>query len=127
MKTRSETAAPPRVELVLDVSGFLELLVLRHKPYGLSPELAKIQADIAGSYHTISGPPKANEERFMDYHLSLPDLSRYDSSLPQQELARLIQTLEEEMHEASAELKFEYAARLRDEVNDLKRELRDAG
>jgi excinuclease ABC subunit B len=48
-------------------------------------------------------------------------------SLPQQELARLIQTLEEEMHEAAAELKFEYAARLRDEVNELRRELRDAG
>jgi excinuclease ABC subunit B len=49
------------------------------------------------------------------------------TSLPQQELARLIQTLEEEMHEAAAELKFEYAARLRDEVNELRRELRDAG
>ena len=48
-------------------------------------------------------------------------------TLPQQELARLIQTLEEEMHEAAAELRFEYAARLRDEVNDLRRELRDAG
>ena len=48
-------------------------------------------------------------------------------TLPQQELARLIQTLEEEMHEAAVELKFEYAARLRDEVNDLRRELRDAG
>jgi excinuclease ABC subunit B len=48
-------------------------------------------------------------------------------SLPQQELARLIQTLEEEMHEASAELKFEYAARLRDEIRELRRELRDAG
>ena len=30
------------------------------------------------------------------------------------------------MHEASAELKFEYAARLRDEINELRRELRDA-
>jgi excinuclease ABC subunit B len=39
----------------------------------------------------------------------------------------LILTLEEEMHEAAAELKFEYAARLRDEVNELRRELRDAG
>ncbi|MTA11559.1 MAG: excinuclease ABC subunit UvrB [Actinobacteria bacterium] len=48
-------------------------------------------------------------------------------TLPQQELARLIQTLEEEMHQAAAELKFEYAARLRDEVNELRRELRDAG
>jgi excinuclease ABC subunit B len=47
-------------------------------------------------------------------------------SLPQKELGRLIQTLEEEMHEASAELKFEYAARLRDEISELRREIRDA-
>ena len=32
-------------------------------------------------------------------------------SLPQQELGRLIQTLEEEMNLAASELKFEYAAR----------------
>lgn len=43
------------------------------------------------------------------------------------ELGRLIQTLEEEMHEAAADLRFEYAARLRDEINELRRELRDAG
>jgi len=49
------------------------------------------------------------------------------AELPQNELSRLIQTLEEEMHEAAAELRFEYAARLRDEVNELKRELREAG
>ena len=47
-------------------------------------------------------------------------------SLPQQELGRLIQTLEEEMNIAASELKFEYAARLRDEMKDLRRELRDA-
>ncbi len=47
--------------------------------------------------------------------------------LPQTELARLVLTLEEEMHQAAADLRFEYAARLRDEVKDLKRELRDAG
>jgi excinuclease UvrABC nuclease subunit len=29
------------------------------------------------------------------------------------------------MREASAELRFEYAAKLRDEINDLKGELRD--
>ena len=48
-------------------------------------------------------------------------------TLPQQEMQRLIQTLEEEMHEASAGLRFEYAAKLRDEINDLRREVRDAG
>ena len=40
---------------------------------------------------------------------------------------RLIRTLEEEMHEAAADLRFEYAARLRDEIKDLKRELREVG
>lgn len=40
------------------------------------------------------------------------------------DLERLIKSLEEEMHEAATELRFEYAARLRDEVNELKREWR---
>jgi excinuclease ABC subunit B len=31
------------------------------------------------------------------------------------------------MHDAAADLRFEYAARLRDEINDLKRELRAVG
>jgi excinuclease ABC subunit B len=47
--------------------------------------------------------------------------------LPPSELGRLILTLEEEMKEASAELRFEYAARLRDEINELRREVRNAG
>ncbi|MDQ4133849.1 MAG: excinuclease ABC subunit UvrB [Actinomycetota bacterium] len=47
------------------------------------------------------------------------------AELPRDELSRLIRTLEEEMHEAAADLRFEYAARLRDEVADLKRELRE--
>jgi excinuclease ABC subunit B len=47
--------------------------------------------------------------------------------LPGDELRRLIQTLEEEMKDAATELRFEYAARLRDEINDLRRELREAG
>jgi excinuclease ABC subunit B len=46
--------------------------------------------------------------------------------LPPSELGRLIQSLEDEMHEAAADLRFEYAARLRDEISELKRELRDA-
>jgi excinuclease ABC subunit B len=43
--------------------------------------------------------------------------------LPSEELERLIQTLEEEMHQAAKALRFEYAARLRDEVKDLRTEL----
>jgi excinuclease ABC subunit B len=45
--------------------------------------------------------------------------------LTEPDLRRLIQSLEEEMHESASDLRFEYAARLRDEINELKRELRD--
>jgi excinuclease ABC subunit B len=46
------------------------------------------------------------------------------AGMPRHELASLIQQLSDEMHEAARELQFELAARLRDEVNDLKKELR---
>ncbi len=45
--------------------------------------------------------------------------------MPLDELKRLIMVLEEEMKDAARDLRFEYAARLRDEVQDLKRELRE--
>ena len=44
--------------------------------------------------------------------------------MPTEELERLIQGLEEEMHQAAKDLRFEYAARLRDEVQELRKELR---
>ncbi len=46
------------------------------------------------------------------------------AGLPSSELAALIQELTDQMKAAAAELQFELAARLRDEVNDLKKELR---
>ncbi len=52
-------------------------------------------------------------------------LSRSDtSSLPRQELIALIQSLTDQMRAAAAELAFEVAARLRDEIRELKKELR---
>jgi len=49
-----------------------------------------------------------------------PDIS----GLPSAELAALIQELTDQMRTAAAELQFELAARLRDEISDLKKELR---
>jgi len=46
------------------------------------------------------------------------------ANLPATELAALIQELTAQMHQAASELQFELAARLRDEVADLKKELR---
>ncbi|MET8701858.1 excinuclease ABC subunit UvrB [Kitasatospora sp. NPDC058032] len=45
-------------------------------------------------------------------------------SLPAAELAELIQSMTERMHAAAVDLQFEVAARLRDEVKELKKELR---
>ena len=53
------------------------------------------------------------------------EAARNLGDLPDAELERLIFSLEEEMRDAAAELRFEYAARLRDEVKDLRRELRE--
>ncbi len=60
----------------------------------------------------------------------VPGLSRMKSEnadvsgLPTSDLAELVQQLTDQMHTAAAELQFEVAARLRDEISDLKRELR---
>ena len=45
-------------------------------------------------------------------------------SLPRQELIALIESLTEQMKMAASELAFEVAARLRDEIRELKKELR---
>ncbi|HEX6198233.1 MAG TPA: excinuclease ABC subunit UvrB [Jiangellaceae bacterium] len=52
------------------------------------------------------------------------------AGMPGADLAQLIQQLTDQMHAAAAELQFELAARLRDEIGELKKELRgmhDAG
>jgi len=54
----------------------------------------------------------------------LPFSSKPTDSMPRQELIALIGSLTEQMRSAADELQFELAARLRDELKDLKRELR---
>ncbi|WP_433888767.1 excinuclease ABC subunit UvrB [Streptomyces sp. CA-111067] len=49
---------------------------------------------------------------------------RGEATVPAEELADLIAQLTDQMHAAAAELQFEVAARLRDELKDLKKELR---
>jgi excinuclease ABC subunit B len=45
------------------------------------------------------------------------------SVMGRDDMQRLVAALEDEMHDAARDLRFEYAARLRDEVKDLRREL----
>lgn len=53
-------------------------------------------------------------------HSEAPDTA----GIPSTDLAELIQALTDQMKQAAADLQFEVAARLRDEIGDLKKELR---
>jgi excinuclease ABC subunit B len=67
-------------------------------------------------------------------HLGIPTMDRIEvdkrheeilkAGLPAQDLADLIRQMSEQMHTAAQQLQFELAARLRDEIHDLKKELR---
>ena len=93
--------------------------------HGIDPQtIRKAVGDILGVLRpaeTTTGQLKA-DRRDRDRRKVVEELK----NLPQSELGRLVQTLEEEMHTAASELRFEYAARLRDEIKELRRELRDA-
>ncbi|HLA67062.1 MAG TPA: excinuclease ABC subunit UvrB [Acidimicrobiia bacterium] len=86
--------------------------------HGIDPQtIRKKISDILELIQTRDAP--AVERRKRDV------AERKAIDLPYDDLSRLIRSLEEEMREAAAELRFEYAARLRDEVNELKRELKE--
>jgi len=48
-------------------------------------------------------------------------------AMPRQDLEKLLASLEAEMFEAADQLKFEYAAKLRDEIRELSKELNRRG
>ncbi len=82
-------------------------------------ELLQTWADVgqkgrAGGVKAKSPTPALSRMRSDGHH---PDLA----GLPSSELAELIQGLTEQMRTAAAELQFEVAARLRDEISDLKK------
>ncbi len=93
--------------------------------HGIDPQtIRKAVSDILAHLRPAAAAPVPGADRRSRTH----DKVRADlAELPSDELARLIHTLEEEMREAAADLRFEYAARLRDEIGDLRRELREAG
>ena len=61
------------------------------------------------------GPARARQRRRRG--------QRQVEGMSNEELEKLVVTLEEEMFAAAEELRFEYAAKLRDEIKDLRREL----
>jgi excinuclease ABC subunit B len=104
-----------------------QLQVSHNLEHGIDPQtVRKAVTDILAHLRPSEDAPVPGQGRRRARPGAREKLHDELAGLPPSELGRLIQTLEEEMHEAAADLRFEYAARLRDEIGELKRELRDA-
>ena len=120
----------PAMEFAIsETSRRRELQIAYNLKHGINPQtVRKAIGDILSILRPASGgtngAPYPGKGKRKDHERD--KVKRELKALPHGELARLIATLEEEMNQAAEELKFEYAARLRDEVKELKRELRDA-
>ena len=102
-----------------------QLQLAYNTEHGIDPQtIRKAVGDILSMLRPETGSAVPGKDRRRQRERD--KVQRELRSLPQKELGRLIQTLEAEMHEASGDLRFEYAAKLRDEIRELRRELSDA-
>ncbi|MGH2556770.1 MAG: excinuclease ABC subunit UvrB [Actinomycetota bacterium] len=102
----SETNRRRKIQMEYNQERGIDPQTIRKK---VSDILLALQGDPSRRALT---PERARRRRRVD----LPEM-------PREELERLIQSLDEEMHEAARDLRFEYAARLRDEVHEYRKEL----
>jgi excinuclease ABC subunit B len=87
-----------------------------NEEHGITPEsIVKGVSDIA-EFLALESPTVPGRRR----------RGRKVEGMQHDELEKLVVTLEEEMFAAAEELSFEYAAKLRDEIKELRRELRAA-
>ena len=91
---------------------------LRKKIADITDLLAREEADSASLVQQVPGRRGSSP-------VPLDSAAARDlAALPAAELANLVHELTEQMHSAAADLQFELAARLRDEVSDIKKMLR---
>ena len=91
---------------------------LRKKIADITDMLAREDADTAGLMTRAGGRRPVSPVPLGSHE------ARNTEGMPASELAGLVQELTEQMHSAAAELQFELAARLRDEIADLKKMIR---
>ncbi|MDE0135538.1 MAG: excinuclease ABC subunit UvrB [Acidimicrobiaceae bacterium] len=94
--------------------------------HGIDPQT--IRKAVTDILEVLRGPAETAPvpEKLVSGRVNAERMKAAYGDLPADDLTRLIASLEEEMAEAAADLRFEYAARLRDELRELRRDLRDA-
>lgn len=110
-----------------------EIQIAHNKEHGIDPQpLRKRIADITDQL----AREDADTQELLEKNRSAKDNSKAAAkaesgirrdglaAVPAEDLVDLIEQLSQQMHGAAEELQFELAARLRDEISDLKKELR---
>lgn len=131
-KAISETERRRKKQIEYNKEHGIDPTPLRKKISDVNDMLAKEDVDT----QTLLSGGYRNAGKVGNSHYGVPkepDLSRVSkekrianvSELPKDEIMSLIKNLSEQMHVAAGQLQFELAARLRDEIRDLKKELRN--
>lgn len=131
-KAISETERRRNKQIEYNKAHGIDPTPLRKKISDVNDMLAKEDVDT----QTLLSGGYRNAGKVGNSHYGIPkepNLSRVSSKkrianvseLPKDEIMSLIKNLSEQMHVAAEQLQFELAARLRDEIRDLKKELRN--
>ncbi|RUQ24491.1 excinuclease ABC subunit B [Micrococcus sp. HSID17245] len=130
-----ETERRRAVQIAYNEEHGIDPQPLRKRIADITDQLAREDADTADFLKGMGGVKSGFD--FGMGHRGLSSLDRAPAtgegaeapavdpaSLPAKDLADLIEQMSQQMHQAATDLQFELAARLRDEVGELKKELR---
>lgn len=115
-----ETNRRRDVQVAFNKKNGVDPQPLRKRIADISDQLAREDADTAALLEAAAARKKGSKKGASTSGVRRDGLA----AVPAEDLLDLIAQLTEQMHGAATELQFELAARLRDEVSDLKKELR---
>ncbi len=90
-----------------------------NEAHGIDPQT--VRKRVRDILEMVRGPEASADVEREERRLRLEKVVQ----MPESEVYRILSSLEEEMREAASELRFEEAARIRDEIKELKKELRE--
>lgn len=127
-----DTITPSMREAIDETNRRREIQMAYNKEHGIDPKpLVKKIADITERLQREDADTRELLTEFdygkgkRGFNSVKSDVTKSDvTTAPAENLAELAAQLTEQMHEAAEQLQFELAARLRDELQDIKKELR---